>query len=207
MKRQAIRLFEFADFSVVVPNMKLRLMGLRCTHLVSAKKPDTRSFFGLQPFKAEEAISETSHNSHLSKRKAQELASNDADGENYEDFFDIDEPSEDSEYLTLPESMQSEVVHKELSNLSDDTKVTEQVWDCPICERPQPADERCFNNHLDSCLSRETIRAAVQRDATESPPLLLETPAAKRNKTGGGVKKRSRPTGPSDPRQQKLSFG
>ncbi len=35
------------------PGMKLRLMGLRCTHLVSTKKPDTRAFFGLRPSKTE----------------------------------------------------------------------------------------------------------------------------------------------------------
>ncbi|KHN97706.1 DNA-repair protein, UmuC-like protein [Metarhizium album ARSEF 1941] len=31
-----------------IPGLKLRLMGLRCTHLVSTKKPDTMAFFGLR---------------------------------------------------------------------------------------------------------------------------------------------------------------
>ncbi|TQS33154.1 hypothetical protein Golomagni_06511, partial [Golovinomyces magnicellulatus] len=31
-----------------IPGMKLRLLGLRCTHLVSTKKPDTMAFFGFR---------------------------------------------------------------------------------------------------------------------------------------------------------------
>ncbi|KAI5921051.1 hypothetical protein F4810DRAFT_702529 [Camillea tinctor] len=36
-----------------VPNMRLRLLGLRCTNLVSTKKPDARAFFGLKPLRLE----------------------------------------------------------------------------------------------------------------------------------------------------------
>ncbi|KAI3390236.1 hypothetical protein diail_11388, partial [Diaporthe ilicicola] len=32
-----------------MPDMRIRLMGLRCTHLVSTKRPDTTAFFGLKP--------------------------------------------------------------------------------------------------------------------------------------------------------------
>ncbi|OAA62491.1 DNA-directed polymerase [Niveomyces insectorum RCEF 264] len=32
-----------------MPGLQIRLMGLRCTHLVSTKKPDTFAFFGVEP--------------------------------------------------------------------------------------------------------------------------------------------------------------
>ncbi|GKT92120.1 impB/mucB/samB family protein [Colletotrichum tofieldiae] len=39
--------------------------------------------------------------------------------------------------------------------------VNDEMWDCPICNRPQAPDERGFNEHIDLCLSRQTIREAV----------------------------------------------
>jgi DNA polymerase kappa len=41
----------------------------------------------------------------------------------------------------------------------------EELWDCPVCARPQPANERQFNEHIDLCLSRQAIRDTVQQDA------------------------------------------
>ncbi len=179
--------------------MKLRLMGLRCTHLVSTKKPDTRAFFGLQPLKVEE----TSH--QPGKRKAEEIASKNTEHED-DDPFDSEAHGEDDEYQVLPDGVQLEDIPESVSDMARDVQTTEQLWDCPICGRPQPADERRFNDHLDSCLSRQTIRDAVQGDTTESAPLPLETPIAKKFKSSGG-KKRGRPLGFDDPKQKKLSFG
>ncbi|KAI1421492.1 hypothetical protein F5Y12DRAFT_701917 [Xylaria sp. FL1777] len=185
--------------TVIVPYMKLRLMGLRCTHLVSTKKPDTRAFFGLQPLKVED---QTSH--QPSKRKAEEVAGGNTEHEGY-DQFNSKAHSGDNEYQTLLDRAQLGDAHESVSDTARDVETAEQLWDCPICGRSQPADERRFNDHLDSCLSRQTIRDAVQRDSTESPPLLSETPIAKRFKSSG-EKKRGRPAGFDDPRQKKLSF-
>ncbi|KAI0904441.1 hypothetical protein F4823DRAFT_614891 [Ustulina deusta] len=182
-----------------MPAMKLRLMGLRCTHLVSTKKPDTRAFFGLQPLKVEE----TSH--QPGKRKAEEIASKNTEHED-DDPFDSEAHGEDDEYQVLPDGVQLEDIPESVSDMARDVQTTEQLWDCPICGRPQPADERRFNDHLDSCLSRQTIRDAVQGDTTESAPLSLEMPIAKKFKSSGG-KKRGRPLGFDDPKQKKLSFG
>jgi DNA polymerase kappa len=180
--------------------MKLRLMGLRCTHLVSTKKPDARAFFGLQPLKAED---ETSHTP--SKRKAEEMANGNA-GLDDDDLFGIDARGRDDGVQALLDSAEVVNTKDRVSDLAGDSKAAEQWWDCPICGRPQPADERRFNDHLDSCLSRQTIRDAVQRDTTESPPLLSEAFTAKRIKSGG-EKRRGRPAGSDDPKQKKLSFG
>ncbi|KAJ2978435.1 hypothetical protein NUW58_g7499 [Xylaria curta] len=183
-----------------IPHMKLRLMGLRCTNLVSTKKPDTRAFFGLQSLKVE---GETSHRS--GKRKADELASRDTEHEN-DSLLDAEADSGGNDDETLINSVQAGDALEMVSDTVSDTEVVEQLWDCPICARPQPADERRFNDHLDSCLSRQAIRDTVQRDTTESPPLPLETPTTKRIKSSG-EKKRGRPAGLDDPKQKKLSFG
>ena len=52
-----------------IPGMRLRLMGLRCTHLVSTKRPDTMTFFGFKR-KAEPG---TSPEKAQVKRKAVDL--------------------------------------------------------------------------------------------------------------------------------------
>lgn len=174
-------------------------MGLRCTHLVSTKKPDTRAFFGLQPLKAED---ETSHNS--SKRKAEEISSEIA-GQEDDGTPGPEVRGGDDEYPVLLDSPQVEGTNDRIPDTANHVEVAEQWWDCPICARPQPADERRFNDHLDSCLSRQTIRDAVQRDTTEAPPLLPEPPIVKRIKSSG-EKKRGRLAGPDDPKQKKLSF-
>ncbi|KAI1436826.1 hypothetical protein GGR50DRAFT_648511 [Xylaria sp. CBS 124048] len=190
-----------------MPHMKLRLMGLRCTHLISMKKPDTRAFFGLQPLKVEESLSDTAPNQNPGKRKAQEIDGSYTDYGNYDDSPDLS-ALDDNEDITLPGGAQAgDNLGKASDTTSGDANATEKWWDCPICGRPQLADERCFNDHLDSCLSRETIRAAVQRNVTESPPLPPPTTVTiKRNKTGT-EKRRARPAVLKDPKQQKLSFG
>ncbi|KAI1737785.1 hypothetical protein F4680DRAFT_427880 [Xylaria scruposa] len=181
-----------------MPHMKLRLMGLRCTHLVSTKKPDTRAFFGLQPLKAEEDTSQTP-----SKRKAEALDGEDAEHEN-DDSLD---PEMRNVYDESQALLETPPVGNAAENAPSDVETPEQWWDCPICARPQPADERRFNDHLDSCLSRQTIRDAVQRDTTESPPLPPELPPVKRVKSSAAEKKRGRSAGPEDPKQKKLFFG
>ncbi|KAI0517075.1 hypothetical protein F5B22DRAFT_604612 [Xylaria bambusicola] len=183
-----------------IPSMKLRLMGLRCTHLVSTKKPDTRAFFGLQPFKvaADDA----------SRKSGQQIAGRAASlSPEYEDNDQLESEVQagDDESHVLHDEAQLGSAHETIPAVALDVE-TEQWWDCPICGRPQPADERRFNDHLDSCLSRQTIRDAVQRDTTESPPLVMEPSSTKKIKSGLD-KKRGRPAGFDDPKQKKLCFG
>ncbi|KAF2964955.1 hypothetical protein GQX73_g8617 [Xylaria multiplex] len=177
-----------------VPKMKLRLMGLRCTQLVSTKKPDTRAFFGLQPLKIEE---EGSHKS--TKRKADEIASRNIEHE------DNDPLRHQAYNKALLDSAQLRNTDETPSDRVRDAGGAEQ-WNCPICGRPQPADERRFNDHLDLCLSRQTIRDAVQRDTVESPPPPLEAPTTKRLRVNG-EKRRGRQVKLGDPKQKRLSFG
>ncbi|KAI1264877.1 hypothetical protein F5Y18DRAFT_69826 [Xylariaceae sp. FL1019] len=173
-----------------MPNMRLRLMGLRCTNLVSTKKPDTRAFFGLQPLKPSDTVSE-----------AQDSGKRSAD-----DVPDVDDDEEHSRLALGDRDALQEETQETTPKLTANNELQDEWWDCPICSRPQPAKEQRFNEHLDACLSRQTIRDTVQRNSTESPPLPSDGPAQKKMRSGSD-KKRGRPTASVDPKQKKLFFG
>lgn len=164
----------------------LRLLGLRCTGLVSARRPDAAAFFGVREHVRPEV---------------------DEDG-----WEKLPEELLD-EYAAPPSPKDSPDVQDEAGNPKPqaDTNTTnttppreeeQEIWFCPICSHPQPAEERLLNEHIDLCLSRQTIRDAVQdlaRRETEAGPSnrVPESGARKRGRAGGGA----------DPRQKKLCFG
>ncbi|KAM4058033.1 impB/mucB/samB family protein [Hirsutella rhossiliensis] len=171
-----------------MPGMKLRLMGLRCTHLVSTKKPDTMAFFG---FKQRRLAAEDELESEAGKRKAAGALEDEAGWET----LLTEEPRPKEADRTTDSNF--------INDMDDASALAyEEWWDCPICLRPQSANERQFNEHIDLCLSRQTIRDAVQGDeperARDSPP------GSKRPKTA--ERKRGRASA-SDPKQKKLFFG
>jgi DNA polymerase kappa len=184
-----------------IPGMKLRLMGLRCTQLVSTKKPDARAFFGLRPHKSGSAGSVEESAGAERKRESGE-------GE-WEQWPEEDgDPQDNAESRGGSATASPHRKHgKEI--VPNPTKeqaapVEEELWDCPVCARPQPADERQFNEHIDLCLSRQAIRDTVQQDAAlQQPQGEKSTPETKKVKE----RKRGRPTTPADPRQKKLCFG
>ncbi|KAK8061832.1 ImpB/mucB/samB family protein [Apiospora phragmitis] len=216
-----------------VPGMKLRLMGLRCTNLVSTKKPDTAAFFGLnRPLRItrSESADSPEPGNDTRKRKAsssllegeweewpeEALYGNDAE---LEGQVDAAQSSGHGGGGVLDDEGKETYRHhgKEVTpnprNAASPAAAEETWWDCPICMRPQAADERQFNEHIDLCLSRQTIRDAVQRDSASNSPSATSQfeslPDSKRQKTGGGTeKKRGRPAATAaDPRQKKLFFG
>ncbi|KAK0387147.1 hypothetical protein NLU13_5460 [Sarocladium strictum] len=193
-----------------IPGMKLRLMGLRCTHLISTKRPDTMTFFGFRPQRSDPLEQEVSGH----KRKISEGVLGDG-GEDWPGDFDGDDlpnevPSRDSveeqgaepsyrrhgKEITANPKMREATVPKE-----------EEWWDCPICSRPQAANERLFNEHIDLCLSRQTIRDAVQKDNATQPQSRPRenTPEVKRAKTS--EKRRGKTAIVVDPKQKRLFFG
>lgn len=192
-----------------MPEMKIRLMGLRCTHLVSTKKPDTLAFFGLKP---RAGISDEP--GKVLRRTAQAV---DDDGwEKWpEDLLDSNDAELVDEYeagLSAEESAPRRHGKEIMPNPKPATaspSVPEEWWQCPICSRPQPTDERLFNDHIDTCLSRQAIRDTVQKDAREHLPSAaarIPTPEPKRPKPSS-EKKRGRPPAPTDPKQKRLCFG
>jgi DNA polymerase kappa len=201
------------------PGMKLRLMGLRCTHLVSMKRLDTNTFFGFKKRSEGSALEDGDVNT--AKRKAEVLDSEQWETWPDEEFEEAARQEQAEEYEELETLSQLEEASKmrrhskevvpnptprkereRLENGGD----AEQWWDCPICLRPQATDEREFNEHIDLCLSRATIREAVQETVMGRDKEYI--PEAKKMRSlGGGEKKRDRLGVGGDPRQRTLFFG
>ncbi|KFA74098.1 hypothetical protein S40288_03790 [Stachybotrys chartarum IBT 40288] len=190
-----------------MPGLKIRLMGLRCTHLVSTKKPDTAAFFG---FPAKTATPGDSPELGGVKRKLD--VAEDSDGwERLPDELLHDYEIDDLEQLDTPKSPEEpkgSPYRRHGKEIAPNPKkvespAREERWDCPICGRPQSADERLFNDHIDFCLSRQTIRDAAQADAPEKTRAL--TPDSSKNKPTERKRGRLAPT--TDPKQKKLCFG
>ncbi|KAL6816562.1 hypothetical protein J3E69DRAFT_98329 [Trichoderma sp. SZMC 28015] len=198
-----------------IPGMKLRLMGLRCTHLVSTKKPDTMAFFGFKPRRQDAG---ESSDAGMVKRKASEPLEKEEEWEKLgTDDDDLLEDLDDS-----LENVSHEQEGEEDEMLQDrrhgkeivpnppperGAQPEEDWWECPICLRPQAANERQFNEHIDLCLSRQTIRDAVQADDPKEskpvPPDVNKRPKLTEKKLT--ERKRGRPPS-TDPKQKKLSF-
>ena len=220
-----------------IPSFKLRLMGLRCTHLVSTEKPGM-DFFGMR------LTSSASEGSHSSRTKVdddgewevwpEEEFEEAARQERQDDMNELERLSQEQQALddtrTLNPLTQEE--HLEESNrrhkhgreiLPNPTpkkpttantrelgpsvgfqkpatgyvspsKAEEKPWTCPICARPQSASEKDFNDHIDFCLSRQTIKEAV-RDHSASPPAPEKAVEAESGKENGAVRGRGRPKG------------
>jgi DNA polymerase kappa len=180
--------------------MKLRLMGLRCTHLVSTKKPDTMAFFGMKRRaktldQSQYQAGRTSENQELND-ESQALEAVPVDG-----CLQEGEPPQlsaiqgsDNRYGRHGKELVANPKKK-----GSDTE--EERWDCPVCFRPHEANEKAFNDHIDLCLSRQTIRDAVQCQAAESAETL--PPESKRQRLTD--KKRGR-AHQSDPKQKRLAF-
>ncbi|CAK1354324.1 DNA polymerase kappa [Cercospora beticola] len=212
-----------------MPGMKLRLMGLRCTHLVSMKKGDV-DFFGrarqANTFKASENNTpeveldedgwqkwpDTEFEDAAREERQQEMHELEQLSQEYEKNALKDKPPDASDAKTFLQSKGIGVGNdytrygngfawralledeaKKEAEASPPKKPIEQ-WDCPICSLPQAADERKFNEHIDGCLSRQTIKEIVKDPASPSrepdkKPLhpLLQASTSK--------KKRGRPPG------------
>lgn len=164
----------------------MRLLGLRCTGLVSARRPDAAAFFGVR----EHVRPEVDEDGW--EKLPEELLDEDAAPPSPKDSPDV----EDEAGNPKPQA------DTDTTNTTPPREEEQEIWFCPICSHPQPAEERLLNEHIDLCLSRQTIRDAVQdlaRRETEAGPSnrVPESGARKRGRAGGGA----------DPRQKKLCFG
>ncbi|TGO19916.1 hypothetical protein BTUL_0002g01650 [Botrytis tulipae] len=210
-----------------MPGLTLRLMGLRCTNLISMKKPDTMAFFGFrkQDSRENDVGENERKSSSVAKRKASDLQEDDSE-ERWEVwpeeflFEDAERQEREEEFKEMESLSQLEENDprrhhgKEIvpnPKPKDGTVVEEEWWDCPVCQRPQATNEKEFNEHIDLCLSRQTIRDVVQE--TSGVP---ETPSASGSghksqigssrKIKAGEKSKDKGNTPSDPKQRKLCF-
>ncbi|KAA8645388.1 uncharacterized protein ATNIH1004_006807 [Aspergillus tanneri] len=181
-----------------VPNIKLRLLGLRCTNLVSTKKGGI-DFFGWATRSKPTGESNSAAESNHDPIPEQEIDT--------EEAFERAARQELQSEMNELEKLSQEVVDspptnpvKEDSPVAPDESTSEPVfWDCPICSRPQAAEDRTFNNHVDYCLSRQTIKEAVQGASQDTAQDAVSVPTKTR-------KRKTASQEPIDPRQKRLFF-
>ncbi|KAL2816262.1 hypothetical protein BJX63DRAFT_430267 [Aspergillus granulosus] len=175
-----------------IPNMKLRLLGIRCTNLVSTKK-FSMDFFGTAARRkpAQEYSADSAREQEISAEEAFEKAARE---ELQDEMQDLERLSQE-----VPED-ETNPSEKSIAPVATE-KIPDQplYWDCPICSMPQVADDRKFNDHVDYCLSKQTIKEAVQDDSPQ--PQAQSQPAA------ASTRKRKTATRETvDPRQKRLFF-
>jgi len=167
--------------------LRLRLLGLRMTSLSSTKKDDnaTKDFFKItQPQKKRKP---TDDNSRLSATEdaweswpEDEWARPDS-AMGFEYSADSPEPTS---YQPVGESSHGKDVR------SEQPVILEETWSCPICARDQPANDKQFNEHVDFCLSKQTIKEAVseadQDDKSTAKMSKAESPFKQRVDDDGG---------------------
>ncbi|KAG6027077.1 hypothetical protein E4U41_001060 [Claviceps citrina] len=134
-----------------MPDWKLRLMGLRCTNLVSTKRPDMGAFFGFKRRRFDTDIADTAV-----AEGTDAVPEMDTDGEG-------EEPAADTFRLRGGIVRNREDEHLEdsvagghgkdsvPSSPKETAQLKEDWWCCPVCLRPQERDEKRFNDHIDLC--------------------------------------------------------
>ncbi|KAF2823286.1 DNA-directed polymeras-like protein kappa [Ophiobolus disseminans] len=173
-----------------IPNMKLRLMGLRVTHIVSTKKPGIDFFGRVKP----------------PRTTAKPIKpANDGDWETWpeEEFEEAarqERNDEMNELEKLSQEQETEQHGYALAAEQDQPETAaEKQWACPICTLPQPPDDTSFNAHIDFCLSKDTIKEAV-KSTTPIATRLEKQPSV--SKTVQKKGKRGRPKNEPVPSDQ-----
>lgn len=214
-----------------IPGMTLRLMGLRCTHLVSTKKRGI-DFFGMRRLSsADEGIPASKVDEDGEWEVWPEEAFEEAARQERQDEMDELERLSQDQYPPTHENAQDPLTQEELLEESNrrhkngreilpnptpkrpissarelgpsvgfqkpatgyvaPPKISpKQQWTCPICARPQSASDKDFNDHIDFCLSKQTIREAVRETSPESPALEKQV-AEGTGKENGSARARS----------------
>lgn len=187
-----------------IPGMKLRLMGLRCTHLVSTKKTGI-DFFGMRRLSSADgepsAASTKADNDGEWEVWPEEEFEEAARQERQDEMNELERLSQEQETngsdpLTAEEQLEEanrrhkhgrEILpnpdpayrgpnssvgfQKPATNYVPPATKEEPFWPCPICARPQTTNDKDFNDHIDFCLSKQTIKEAA-RETSSSPPAL-----------------------------------
>jgi DNA polymerase kappa len=199
-----------------IPNMKLRLLGLRCTNLVSTKKVGI-DFFGLQfkPKLTNHQPRDDTKGSDERELNTEEEFEQAARQERHDEMNELERLSQEITTVSAEESDEHTsmgrggTLRADSNNSSTENQNQNLFWDCPICLRPQAADDRTFNTHMDFCLSKQTIIEAVKGSLdssepdsnTSQPATLLGQPQPPRNN-----KRKMTTSAETDSRQRRLFF-
>lgn len=179
-----------------IPNMKLRLLGLRCSNLVSTQKVGI-NFFGIttKPKSAPGPTSEPTPVSSSGVHADHEICAEEAfeaaaRQEIQDEMNDLEQLSQETPDVTVIREPEASAAPKVVE--------APPIWDCPICTRPQIADDRTFNEHVDFCLSRQTIREVAQ-DTPEEPSSIPYNSKKRKTTSQAGIPE-------MDPKQKRLFF-
>jgi DNA polymerase kappa len=173
-----------------IPGMKLRLLGLRCSNLVTTKKTGLNFFgFTAQPKPPTVEPPEPTKEREIGAEEAFEAA---ARQEVQDEMNDLEQLSQEA---AIPDQSIPTI---EAGPEAGPVEESPAQWECPICSKPQMADDRGFNDHVDFCLSRQTIR-----EATQDTHSVIDEPS---QGTGSRKRKPVNPGGNEDPRQKRLFF-
>lgn len=219
-----------------IPGMKLRLMGLRCTNLVSTKKGGI-DFFGTGELSKIESRTTPSASKGVTEDGEDEWEvwpegefEEEARLEREDEMNELEQLSQE---LQDPEAESTDATpirskRKALDSLDAEKTHLQQhsSWSCPICGRSQPGnDDKAFNAHIDYCLSRQTIKEAVRATSPPapapasapptsssstsilSPPRPLSLRPESKRRGRGRPKKRKSVEGESEGKRQLLLFG
>ena len=193
-----------------IPGMKLRLMGLRCTNLISTKKPGT-NFFGLR-LQTSTDERDTGHGSVPANEDGEwevwpeEEFEEAARQEQQEEMNEVEFLSQEAlEEANRRHKAGREILPNPKRGVDTESAAENQQWGCPICSNPQPANDRDFNMHIDYCLSKQTIKDAVHDSSPISSPQ-AQPEGGLNTKAGikGGTKRKATPVNSGD--QQRRSF-
>jgi len=163
---------------------KIRLMGLRVTQLSSTRKGTGKmNFFKNLPqsVKRKRPEQEHKHGQEESPPTKFQRSNTQIEGEAEweawpEGSLDgllssghLSQEVQDEEQLAIEEALNASLNMPARDTPQDPSPppkmVLKERWECPICARSLPADDAVFNEHVDFCLSRETIREVVQESA------------------------------------------
>ena len=197
-----------------IPGMRLRLMGLRCTHLVSTKRAGA-DFFGLRrPVSSDDEKSDAKTNGVLIDNDGFEVWPEEefeeaARQERREDMEELERLSQEEaiEEANRRHKSGREILPNPIKEAGRDaeSKVAEEYWDCPICARPQVPNDKTFNDHIDHCLSRQTIKEAVKD--TPQAPTFPSLPIALKSSSKDNIRKRKpRPPTTTDAEKKRRFF-
>ena len=167
-----------------IPGMTLRLMGLRCTHIVTTKKAGVNFFVMRRQISADGEAASPSKRTRAEdggewevwpEKEFEEAARQERQDEMDElERLSQEQPPHSLSQEYIEEANRRRKHGREIlpnpKKASDEElregNVPDDLWDCPICARPQPANDRDFNDHIDHCLSRQTIKEAISETST-----------------------------------------
>jgi DNA polymerase kappa len=191
-----------------LPKFTLRLMGLRCTHLISTRKEGI-DFFGMgkvsttsRPTTPRPSSKDDEQWEVWPEAEFEEAARQ----ERQDEMNEIEALSQVEKFDEHRYAHGKEVLPNPVPGVPPAELEEDQSWSCPICSRPQAADDKAFNEHIDLCLSRQTIEEAVKASSVtgETPTVRRESSVPEKSRKRGRPAKAD--TSDNDRAQKKLFF-